>query len=103
MVSSDSAPLYAMAVSTHFVMRDESVREFCAGVDARFFRLGAEPYGGDRYFFEMAMPNVPIMQGFEPYIEAGLGGTRGQPKLEDAHSILSDWRQNHAMVAIELE
>ena len=103
MYQAPCAPLYAMAVSTHFVMRDESVREFCAGVDARFFRLGAEPYGGDRYFFEMAMPNVPIMQGFEPYIEAGLGGTRGQPKPEDAHSILSDWRQNHAMVAIELE
>ncbi len=97
------APLYAMAVSTHFVMRDESVREFCARVDPRFFRLGAEPFGGDRYFFEMAMPNVPIMQGYEPYIETGLGGTRGQPKAGDGHSILSDWRQNHAVVAFELE
>lgn len=103
MYQAPCAPLYAMAVSTHFVMRDESVREFCARVDPRFFRLGPEPYGGDRYFFEMAMPNVPIMQGYEPYIEPGLGGTKGQPKADDVHSILSDWRQNHAVVAIELE
>jgi hypothetical protein len=103
MYQAPCAPLYAMAVSTHFVMRDESVREFCTRVDPRFFRLGAEPYGGDRYFFEMAMPNVPIMQGYEPYIEPGLGGTKGQPKVDEVHSILSDWRQNHAVVAIELE
>jgi hypothetical protein len=103
MYRSVCSPLYLMSVATHFVMRDESVREFCGQVDTRFFRYGPEPFGGDRYFFEMAMPNVPIMQGFEPYIEPGLGGTKGPPKRDGEESILSDWRQNHAVVAIELE
>ena len=97
------APLAVMSVATHFVMRAESVREFCAGVDPRFFRYGPEPFGGDRYFFEMAMPNVPIVQGYEPYIEPGLGGTKGAPDIAGEASILSDWRQNHAVTAIELE
>jgi hypothetical protein len=97
------SPLYLMSVATHFVMRDESVRDFCARVDPRFFRYGPEPFGGDRYFFEMAMPNVPIMQGYEPYIEPGLGGTKGPPKIDGVASILSDWKQNQAVVAIELE
>jgi hypothetical protein len=103
MYQAPCAPLCAMAVSTHFVMRDATVREFCARVDKRFFRYGPEPFGGDRYFFEMAMPNVPIMQGYEPYIEPGLGGTLGQPKVDGVQSILSDWRQNHAVVTIELD
>jgi hypothetical protein len=103
MYQAPCAPLYAMAVSTHFAMRDTSVREFCERVDKRFFRYGPEPFGGDRYFFEMAMPNVPIMQGYEPYIEPGLGGTLGQPKVDGVQSILSDWRQNHAVVTIELD
>ena len=103
MYQAPCAPLAAMAVSTHFVMRDASVREFCERVDKRFFRYGAEPFGGDRYFFEMAMPNVPIMQGYEPYIEPGLGGTLGQPKVDGIQSILGDWRQNHAVVTIELD
>jgi hypothetical protein len=103
MYAAPCAPLGLMAVSTHFVMRDESVREFCTRVNRRFFRCGAEPYGGDRFFFEMAIPNVPIMQGYEPYIEPGFGGSKGQPKVEGTHSILSDWRQNHAVVAIELD
>lgn len=97
------APLHTMAVSAHFVMRDESVREFCARVDRQFFRYGPEPYGGDRFFFEMAMPNVPIMQGYEPYIEPGFGGTGIHPKITGVQSILNDWRQNHAVVAFELE
>ena len=97
------APLHVMAVSSHYVMRDESVREFCAQVDRRFFRDGVEPFGGDRFFFEMAMPNVPLMQGYEPFIEPGIGGTKGPPKPNGAASILNDWRQNHAVVAIELE
>jgi hypothetical protein len=96
-------PLGAMAISAHFVMRNESVREFCAGVDKRFFRYGPEPFGGDRFFCEMAIPNLPMMQGFEPYIEPGLGGTSGQPKLNGIESILNDWRHNNAVTAIELE
>ena len=96
-------PLGAMALSTHFVMRDESVRDFCAWVDNRFFRYGPKPFGGDMYFFEMAMPNVPIMQGYEPYIEPGLGGTSGSPKMDGIESVYVDWRQNNGMVAIELE
>lgn len=97
------APLYVMAVSSHFVMRDESVREFCARVDPPFFQFGPEPYGGDRFFFEMAMPNVPIVQGYEPHIEPGRGGTGKHPKMTGVASILNDWRQNHAVVAFELE
>ena len=96
-------PLGAMAVSAHFVMREESVRAFCEEVDPRFFIAGVEPFGGDRYFFEMAMPNVPIMQGYEPYIEPGLGGTSGAPKMNGVASILNDWRQNNAVTALELE
>jgi hypothetical protein len=103
MYRSVCAPLGAMAVSTHFVMRDESVRDFCARVDNRFFRYGPERFGGDRFFVEMAMPNVSIMQGYEPYIEPGLGGTTGQPKMDGVVSIYNDWRQNNAVVAIELE
>lgn len=95
-------PLGAMAVSAHYVMRAESVREFCGRVDKRFFVHGVEPFGGDRYFFEMAMPNVPIMQGYEPYIEPGLGGSSGPPKIDGIESILNDWRQNNAVTAIEL-
>ena len=49
------------------------------------------------------MPNVPMMQGYEPYIEPGLGGTTGQPKMDGVESIHNDWRQNNAVVAIELE
>lgn len=97
------APLGAMAVSTHYVMRNESVRAFCANVDPKLFREGPEAFGGDMYFFEMAMSNVPSMQGYEPYIEPGLGGTSGAPKLNGIESILRDWRQNNAVVAIELE
>jgi hypothetical protein len=96
-------PLGAAAFSTHFVMRNESVRDFCARVDKRFFRYGPEPFGGNMYFFEMGMPNVPAMQGYEPYIEPGLGGTTGQPKMDGLVSIRNDWRQNHAVVTIELE
>lgn len=96
-------PLGAMAVSAHFVMREEIVRAFCAKVDPRFFTLGPEFFGGDRYFFEMAMPNVATMQGFEPFIEPGLGGTHGPPKLNGVASILNDWRQNNAVTAIELQ
>jgi hypothetical protein len=96
-------PLGVMALSTHFVMRNESVRDFCARVDKRFFRDGPEPFGADRFFFEMGMTNVPAMQGYEPYIEPGLGGTTGQPKMDGLASIQNDWRQNHAVVAIELE
>ena len=103
MYQATCAPLGAMAVSTHFVMRDESVRDFCARVDKRFFHYGPEPFGADRYFFEMAVPNVPIMQGYEPYIERGLGGTSGHPKMDGIESIHNDWRQNNAVVAIELE
>jgi hypothetical protein len=97
------SPLHLMAVSAHYVMRDECVREFCARVDPRFFREGPAPFGGDRFFFEMAMPNVPLMQGYEPYIEPGMGGTKGPPERDGVASILNDWRQNHAVVAIELE
>jgi hypothetical protein len=96
-------PLGAAALSTHFVMRGESVRDFCARVDQRFFRHGPAPFGGDKFFFEMGMPNVPTMQGYEPFIEPGLGGTTGQPKPDGATSIHNDWRQNNAVVAIELE
>ena len=103
MYQATCAPLGAMAVATHFVMRNKSVRDFCERVDNRFFRYGPEPYGADRYFFEMAIPNVPIMQGYEPYIEPGLGGTSGQPKMDGVKSIHNDWRQNNAVVAIELE
>jgi hypothetical protein len=96
-------PLGAMAVSTHFVMRDEIVRDFCTRTDKNFFRYGPEPFGGDKYFFEMGIPNVPVMQGYEPYVEPGLGGTSRQPKLDGVESIYNDWRQNNAVVAIELE
>jgi hypothetical protein len=84
-------------------MRNESVRDFCARVDSRFFRYGPKPFGADRFFFEMAIPNVPIMQGYQPYIERGLGGTSGQPKMDGVASIHNDWQQNNAVVAIELE
>jgi hypothetical protein len=103
MYQATCAPLGAMAVSTHFVMRNESVRDFCARVDNRFFRYGPKPFGADRFFFEMAIPNVPIMQGYEPYIEPGLGGTSGHPKMDGVESIHNDWRQNNAVGAIELE
>lgn len=96
-------PLGMMAVSTHFVMREENVRRFCHDVDPRFFLEGPAAFGGDRFFFEFAMPNVPIMQGFEPFIERGLGGTSGPASPEGRVSILNDWRQNNAVVAYELE
>lgn len=93
------SPLGAMAVSTHYVMRDRSLRDFCARVDPAFFRDGPAAFGGDMFFFEMAIPNVPIMQGYEPYIEPGRGGTSGLPEPGGTVSILNDWRQNNAVVA----
>jgi hypothetical protein len=95
-------PLGVLALSTHFVMRGKSVREFCAGVDPLFFREGPAPFGGDIYFFEMGMPNVPLAQGYELAIEPGLGATAPTPP-EAGVSIQNDWRQNHAVVAAELE
>lgn len=103
MYQSQCAPLGAMAVSAHYVMRDASVREFCATVDPRFYREGPMAFGGDIYFFEMGMPNVPIMQGYEPAIEPGLGGMSRIPRPDGIESILNDWRHNNAVVAIELE
>jgi hypothetical protein len=95
-------PLGVMAVSAHFVMRATSLRHFCAHVDPRFFAYGVAPFGGDRFFFEMAMPNLPIMQGYEPAIEPGFGGSSGSPSIDGVASILNDWRQNNAVAAIEL-
>lgn len=103
MYKAPCAPLGAMAVSTHYAMRAESVRAFCANVDPRFFRDGAQPFGGDIYFFEMGMPNVPLMQGYEPAIEPGRGGTSDIPPWHGIASVLKDWRQNNAVVAIELQ
>jgi hypothetical protein len=97
------APLGLMAVATHFTMRSESVRDFCDRVDPRFFMEGPVPFGGDKFFFEMAMPNVPLMQGYEPFIEPGLGGTSGVPTPDGVASVVNDWRQNNAVTAIELE
>lgn len=103
MYQAPCAPLGMMAVATHFVTRGEIVREFCARVDPRVFREGPQAFGGNAFFFEMAMPNVPLMQGYEPAIEPGLGGTSGSPAWDDVASVLNDWRQNNAVVAIELE
>jgi hypothetical protein len=50
----------------------------------------------------MGMPNVPLAQGYEPAIEPGLGATAPTPP-EPGVSIQNDWRQNHAVVAAELE
>lgn len=97
------APLGMMAVSTHFVMREESVRHFCRHVDPRFFQQGPAAFGGDKFFFEMAIPNIPIVQGYEPFIEPGLGGTSGLVSPEGHASVLNDWRQNNAVVVFELE
>jgi hypothetical protein len=67
---------------------------FAHGSTSGFFHYGPEPFGADKYFFEMAIPNVPMMQGYEPYIEPGFGGTSGQPKMDGVKSIHNDWRQN---------
>ena len=96
-------PLCVMAVSTHFVLRDTTLRAFCAEADPRFWVEGAAPFGGDRFFFEMAFPNLPITDGYEPFVEDGRGGTIGPPAAGERFSALNDWRQNHAIVRRELD
>lgn len=96
-------PLGAMAVSAHFVLRDAIVRDFCERVSRRFFTHGPEAFGGDRFFVEMALPDIALMQGYEPYLESGLGGLSQEPKRNGSSSVLNDWRNNQAVVAIELD
>jgi hypothetical protein len=96
-------PLGAMAVSAHFVLREEIVRDFCERVSRRFFTHGPEAFGGDRFFVEMALLDIALMQGYEPYLEPGLGGLSRWPKRNGTESVLNDWRNNQAVVAIELD
>lgn len=96
-------PLGAMAVSAHFVLRDAIVRDFCERVSRRFFTHGPEAFGGDRFFVEMALPDIALMQGYEPYLETGLGGLSRQPKRNGLASVLNDWRNNQAVVSNELD
>lgn len=102
MYDAPCAPLCAMAVSTHYVVRAECLRAFVDGVHPTFFTHGPEPFGGDRYFGEFALPNVPIVQGYEPAIGEGLGGTSVYSP-SGTSAILSDWRQNNAMARFQLE
>ncbi|MGI9252995.1 MAG: hypothetical protein ACR2J8_04560 [Thermomicrobiales bacterium] len=103
MYAAPCAPLGAMAVSAHYVMRDECLREFVEQVDPRFFTLGPEPFGGDRYFFEFAVPNIPLLQGWSAAGPAGEGGDSGYPANGARVAVLNDWRQNNAMMRHELE
>jgi hypothetical protein len=51
----------------------------------------------------MAFPDIALMQGYEPYLEPGLGGLSRDPKRNGSESVLNDWRNNQAVFAIELD
>ncbi|MFM9106195.1 MAG: hypothetical protein ACKOWF_05805 [Chloroflexota bacterium] len=103
MYDAPCAPLGAMAVSAHFVLRDDCLRDFVRRVDPRLFTAGVEPFGGDRYFFEFAAPNIPLVQGWSAAGPEGEGGSSGMPGCGASAAILNDWRQNNAMMRCELE
>ncbi len=103
MYDAPCAPLGAMAVSAHFVMRDECLRAFVNGVDPRLFTAGPAPFGGDRYFVEFALPNVPLVQGWRAAGPEGEGGRSGLPACGALRAVLNDWRQNNAMMRCELD
>jgi hypothetical protein len=103
MYDAPCAPLGAMAVSAHFVMRDECLRDFVERVDPRFFTAGPAPFGGDRYFVEFALPNLPLLQGWSAAAPEGEGGTSGLAACGATRAVLNDWRQNNAMMRSELD
>jgi hypothetical protein len=93
-------PLGLHCRGTFYVMREEIVREFCRAVDNAFFRTDPREYGADRWFFEIGMPSIASMQGYEPFIEMHVPGAN-DPR--DNVWFAYDIRQNHRIVAAELE
>jgi hypothetical protein len=102
MYDAPCAPLGAMAVSTHFAMRYGCVRDFADRVHPKFFYDGPEAFGGNRFFGEFALPNVAIVQGYEPFVGEGVGGTHAPAEPGTDKAIMNDWRQNNGMVRHEL-
>ncbi len=102
MYDAPCAPLGAMAVSTHFAMRYACVRDFVDRVHPKFFFAGPEAFGGNRFFAEFALPNVAIVQGYEPFVGEGVGGTHAPAERGAEKAIMNDWRQNNGMVRHEL-
>lgn len=92
-----------VAMTTFYVMRDATVRDFCGRAPESLFTHGVEPFGGTRYFFEWGMPSYPLMLGLDPYIERGIGRTT-LPRTRDlGATIWADERQNHALVRRQFE
>ncbi len=102
MYDAPCAPLGAMAVSTHFAMRYACVRDFVDRVHPKFFFDGPDAFGGSRFFAEFALPNVAVVQGYEPFVGDGVGGTHGPAERGAERAIMNDWRQNNGMVRHEL-
>jgi hypothetical protein len=94
------APLGLHAYETFFAMRGTVLRRFCDVVGPRFFTTDPKAYGAGRWFFEMAFPSIPSMQGFDPYIPMDVHGTN-DPR--DDINLTFDAKQTHRLALAELE
>jgi hypothetical protein len=100
---SDRQPLAQLAVTTYFVLRSQIVKAFCEAVTEDFFLLGVESCGGSIGFFEHGFPAVASLQGYEPYVEGGLGRTTLPLTASIDANVWADERQNHYLIRRELE
>ena len=94
------APLGLHAKETFYVLRESIPRRFCQTAGPQFFRTPPGAYGAGRYFFEIGLPNIATMQGYEPFIDADVPG-ENHPR-DDAW-LRHDPKQNHRLARAELE
>jgi hypothetical protein len=94
------APLGLHARGTFYVMRDQIVRDFCDAVGCEFFRTPLGAFGASRYLFEIGIPSVASMQGYEPFIDRDVPG-ENDPR--DDIWLSYDQKQNHRIALAELE
>ena len=93
-------PLGLNALDTFYVLRGDIVRAFCDAVSPWFFRTDPADYGASRWLFEMAIPSIATMQGFEPYIDMDVPGAN-DPR--DDIMLDRDMRQVHRLAQEELQ
>ena len=103
MFPSDRQPLAQWAMTAFFVLRAEIVKAFCNTVDEAFYTHGVETFGATLAFFEDGFPNIASLQGYEPYIEEGIGRTTLPLTAAVDYNVWADERQNHHIMRRELE
>ena len=103
MFPSNRQPLAQWAMTAFFVLRAEIVKTFCNTVDEALFTHGVEMFGASLAFFEDGFPNIASLQGYEPYIEEGVGRTTLPLTAAVDFNVWADERQNHHIMRRELE